>query len=81
MDILPWPVRSPDLNIIENLWGILARAVCKDNKQFESKEKLKKAIYRAWNDTSISTIRKLYDSMPKRCMDVIERKDVKLSTR
>ena len=79
MDVLPWPAGSPDLNIIENLWGVLARSVYKDNKQFGSKEELKKAMHRAWNDISISTIHKLYDSMPKRCMDVIEREGRKIN--
>ena len=78
MDILPWPARSPDLNPIENLWGILDRSAYKDNRQFGSKEELKQAINGAWNDVSISTLRDLYDSMPKQCMDSIERKGCKI---
>ena len=77
VDVLPLPARSPDQNIAENLRGILARSVYKDNKQFRSKEELKEAILRAWNNISISTTQKLYDSMPKRCTDVIERKGQK----
>ena len=78
VDVLPWPARSPDLKPIENLWGILARSVYNDNRQFGSKEELKQAINQAWNDISISTLQNLYDSMPKRCMDIIERKGRKI---
>ena len=38
VDVLPWPGRSPDINPIENLRGILARSVYKDNREFGSKE-------------------------------------------
>ena len=36
-DVLRWNARSPDVNVIENLWKLLARAAHKDNKQFGSK--------------------------------------------
>ena len=41
---LDWPAKSPDLNIIENCWGNLARAVYKNSKQFKTVMDLKLCI-------------------------------------
>ena len=46
--LLPWPSRSPDLNPIENLWGILARRVYAHGKQYYTKMDLIEAIKREW---------------------------------
>ncbi|KAM8708535.1 hypothetical protein ACLKA7_015503 [Drosophila subpalustris] len=34
VDLLDWPPYSPDLNIIENVWGWLARKVYESGKQY-----------------------------------------------
>lgn len=40
-----WPALSPDLNPIENLWGILSAKVFKNGRQFETAVQLKLAIH------------------------------------
>eukprot|EP00644_Phytophthora_capsici_P019735 jgi/Phyca11/132956/e_gw1.278.8.1 len=37
---MTWSAKSPDLNPIENLWGVLARAVYADGRQFQTRDSL-----------------------------------------
>ena len=73
VDLLPLSAKSPDLNIIENLRGVLVRDVYKNSQQYENKKELKNAIIACWNKIEDSTIQNMYDSMHKRCIQVIER--------
>lgn len=71
IDIMDWPSKSPDLNPIENLWGILVREVYANGKQYDDKTALKNAILAAWDNIQLSTLEKLVDSMNRRCCEVI----------
>lgn len=46
-DLLDWPVRSPELHPVENLWDILVRRICVGGKQYASFSELKSAILEA----------------------------------
>lgn len=61
-----WPSKSPDMNIIENVWSILAREVYKNCRQFNTKAELKEAIEAAWPNIPQDKIRLLYDGVPRR---------------
>jgi transposase len=69
--ILDWPSRSPDLNPIENLWGIIVRDIYKNGRQFNSVPELKTAIKQSWLNIPDETREKLVESMSKRIYDVI----------
>ncbi|OWZ20081.1 Transposase, partial [Phytophthora megakarya] len=70
VDVMWWPAKSPDLNPIENLWGMLARAVYENGKQYDTKEELVNAIKKAWEAIPLLKLKNLVASMKKRCMEV-----------
>ena len=74
IEVLECPADSPDLNLIENLWGYLFQKVYIDFKQCENVECLKEAIAFAWDSIDSEYLQKLARSMPRRCTEVIERK-------
>ena len=74
MRTMEWPARSPDLNIIESMWGMLSRLVYKDGKQFNSLSELRESILKCWGEIDQQYVRNLYESLPKRIFDLIKSK-------
>lgn len=72
--LLKWPSRSPDLDPIENLWGILVRTIYTNGRQFEDVRTLKQAILDAWEKLPLETLKKLVNSMQDRMFEVILKK-------
>ena len=69
--VLDWPARSPDLNPIENLWGIMTRSVYARGRQYSNVNELRLAIQLAWNNISLETLRNLINSMKNRIFQVV----------
>jgi hypothetical protein len=65
---MKWPTKSPDLNPIENVWGLLVRRVYDGGRQVSTIEELKRAILHDWKALDKNYLRKFVDSMPKRCL-------------
>jgi hypothetical protein len=73
IDVMVWPANSPDLNPIENLWGILKQKLLRLGTL--SKEDLIMKAQQIWNsDAMIDICRELVQSMPQRVSDVIDSK-------
>lgn len=68
---LEWPSVSPDLNIIENLWGWLTRRVYRSGQQYGTITELKTAIRTAWDEIPLDLLQKLYSSIENRIYQVI----------
>lgn len=76
IDVFNFPPKSPDMNVIENIWGrfqkILNRKLL--NCNITSMEELLKKIDESWREIPISYIRQCILSMPSRLKEVIRMK-------
>jgi len=73
--VLPWPSKSPDLNIIENVWHLISEKVY-DGPQYYSKDDLWKAVLCASEGLQKNhkdILRSLYTSISEPLIDVIKR--------
>ena len=73
--VIRHPPYSPDLNPIENLFGIMSKKI-KDNRHiFKTQELLWLEIQKQWQELGleISTIHALVDSTPNRYWEVLEK--------
>ncbi|GBM74221.1 Transposable element Tc3 transposase [Araneus ventricosus] len=69
--VLEWPPMSPDLNQIENVWGIMSRKAFGNGGQFYSVNALKISIESAWYNLEPEILQTLIISMEKRVYDVL----------
>ncbi len=68
--VLDWPANSPDLNPIENLWGIVKRKM-RDTRP-NNADDLKATVKETWASIPPQQCHKLITSMPRRIEAVIK---------
>ena len=74
MKVLKWPAHSPDLNPIENMWGLLAGEVYSNGKQYFSVQELKDALNKAWKKLDEKSLKPFLVSLKNRIQKLIIKK-------
>jgi len=74
VNVIAWPGYSPDMNLIENLWGYMAGLVYPDGKAYPNIKTLERACRAAWKSISEEYIQNLFDSMDKRVKALVANK-------
>ncbi len=69
--LVEWPAKSPDLNPIETVWGIMTARI--DVDHCVTVDELSGAIDRAWDSVSQEEINKLVEGFENRVLKMIER--------
>ena len=67
---MEWPANLPDLNSMENLWGILCRTVYAEEKQYTNIGELRTSIISAWENLNAYVLQKLVNGMCDRVFKV-----------
>ena len=74
IELIPWPSKSPDLNPIENVWGLMVKHIRKLNNHPNNAQELEGIIEDAWENLSqeVDLARNLILSMPARLQAVLD---------
>ncbi|GFU11405.1 hypothetical protein TNCV_4041111 [Trichonephila clavipes] len=71
MQLLPWPVYSPDISPIEHVLDLVGRRLASDSRPATSKHEFLVCIQAMWNSLPQADIQHLFDSMPRRVAALI----------
>jgi hypothetical protein len=71
---MDWPPNSPDLNPIENVFGLLVKAVYAGNQQFSNITDLTLKIRQCWANLDQNQIANIIDSMHNCMLEAFQEK-------
>jgi transposase len=71
--IVDWPSRSPHLNPIENVWGLLVKKIQRQNLRPRNVEEMLEILHNTWETIEDDYFLNLCHSMPRRLAEVVNR--------
>ncbi|GFV40028.1 transposable element Tcb2 transposase [Trichonephila clavipes] len=71
VQLLHWPVYSPDMSPIEHEWDIVGRRIARDLRPVASTDELWLRIQTIWNTLPQTDIKNVFNSMPRRVAALI----------
>ena len=74
LKVLKWPAHSPDLNPIENVWGLLAGEVYSNGKQYFSAQELKDDLNKTWKKLDEKSLKPFLVLLKNRVQELIIKK-------
>ena len=66
IDVLLWPTKGPDINIIENIWSYLSRRINGMDPLHRNAAELRAAVHCEWQSVPHARIRRLVTSVARR---------------
>lgn len=78
LHIMDWPPQSPDLNPIENIWGIMKQNISKRRHKVTTLPQMEQAVKEEWDNITQEEIQKVIDSMGERVDKLISVKGASL---
>ena len=70
--IMPWPAYFPDLNPIENIWGIMTQHVYAGGRQYYNLHDLQVAVQAAWEAVTSQQLDTLVQSIRYRFVKILQ---------
>ena len=71
---IEWPSYSPELNLIENVWGVVEDKLYDYKKYLNNPEDVWQKTQQIWHEIEVTYLQNLYKSLPDRIENVLKNK-------
>lgn len=72
INVLPWPAKSPDINVIEYIWARMTTNLYSHGYRPRNAEVLWQNVLEQWDDLPLEYVRNLINDVPNRLQAVID---------